>query len=149
MTVPISVRSSWPQISDLYEFMKYIILIKTKWTTTCHIQCTPDIVIHMIWTHILLYHGQNAVVLHVIQYWIKYHICRVCIRNSLRLRQNGRQFTGDILSSAFILEWNAIISIKISMSFVPKGPINSVPALVRIMDWRRTGDKPLYEPMIA
>ena len=33
-------------------------------------------------------------------------------------------------------------------SFVPKCPINSNPALVQIMAWRRPGDKPLSEPMM-
>ena len=28
-------------------------------------------------------------------------------------------------------------SIKISLKFVPKGPINNIPALVQIMAWRR------------
>ena len=32
------------------------------------------------------------------------------------------------------------------MKFVPKGPINNIPALVQIMAWRRPGDKPLSEP---
>ena len=27
------------------------------------------------------------------------------------------------------------------MQFVPKGPINNIPALVQIMAWRRSGDK--------
>ena len=39
--------------------------------------------------------------------------------------------------------------IWISLKFVPKGPINNIPALVRIMAWRRPGDKPLSEPMIV
>ena len=43
---------------------------------------------------------------------------------------------------------NVWISIKISLKFVPKGPINNIPALVQIMTWRRSGDKPLSEPMI-
>ena len=43
---------------------------------------------------------------------------------------------------------NVSISIKISLKFVPKGPINKVPALVQIMAWRRPGDKPLSEPMM-
>ena len=38
-----------------------------------------------------------------------------------------------------------LISIKISLKFVPKGPINNIPALVQIMAWRRPGDKPLPE----
>ena len=32
---------------------------------------------------------------------------------------------------------------------VPKGPIDNIPALVQIMAWRRPGDKPLSEPMMA
>ena len=31
----------------------------------------------------------------------------------------------------------------------PKGPINNIPALVQIMAWRRSGDKPLSEPMVV
>ena len=30
-----------------------------------------------------------------------------------------------------------IISIKISLKFVPKGPINNIPTLVQIMAWQR------------
>ena len=37
---------------------------------------------------------------------------------------------------------NASISIKVSLRFVPKGPINNIPALVQIMGWRLTGAKP-------
>ena len=33
--------------------------------------------------------------------------------------------------------------------FVPKVPIDSKPALVQIMAWRLTSDKPLSEPMMA
>ena len=35
------------------------------------------------------------------------------------------------------------------MKFVPKGPVNNIPALVQIMAWRRPGDKPLSEPMMV
>ena len=45
------------------------------------------------------------------------------------------------------LNENVRISIKISLKFVPKGPINNNPALVQIMAWRWSGDKPLCEPM--
>ena len=40
-------------------------------------------------------------------------------------------------------------SIKFSLKFVPKGPINNIPALVQIMAWRRPGDKPLPEPTLV
>ena len=35
------------------------------------------------------------------------------------------------------------------MKFVPKGPINNNPALIQILAWRRSGDKPLSEPMMV
>ena len=68
--------------------------------------------------------------------------------NSLRPRQNGRHFADDIFNCISLLE-NIWIPIKISLKFVPEGPINNIPALVRIMTWRRPGDKPLSEPMIV
>ena len=66
--------------------------------------------------------------------------------NTLRPRQEGRHFPDEIVKCIFLNE-NVWISIKISLEFVPKGPIN-IPALVQIMAWRRTGDKPLSEPMM-
>ena len=33
--------------------------------------------------------------------------------------------------------------------FVPKGPINNIPALVQIMAWHLPGNKPLSEPMMV
>ena len=41
------------------------------------------------------------------------------------------------------------ILIQISLKFVPKGPIDNKRALVQVMAWRRTGDKPLPEPMLT
>ena len=70
------------------------------------------------------------------------------ILNSLRPRQNGRRFTDDIFKCIFLNE-NVSIAIEISLKFVPKGPINNIPALVQIMAWRRPGDKPLSEPMMV
>ena len=68
--------------------------------------------------------------------------------NTLRPRQNGRHFPDDIYKSIFLNE-NAQISIKFSLKFVPRGPINNIPALVQIMAWRRLSDKPLSEPMMT
>ena len=67
--------------------------------------------------------------------------------NTLRPRQNGRHFADDILRCIFLNE-NAWISLKISLKFVPKVRINNIPTLVQIMAWRRSGDKPLSEPMM-
>ena len=55
--------------------------------------------------------------------------------NTLRLRQNGLHFP-DIFKCIFLNE-NVWISIKISLKFVPKDPINNIPPLVEIMAWRR------------
>ena len=68
--------------------------------------------------------------------------------STLRPRQNGRHFADDIFKCIFLNE-NVSIAIKISLKFVPKGPINNIPALVKIMAWRRSGDKPLSEPMMV
>ena len=68
--------------------------------------------------------------------------------NTLRPRQNGRRFAADTFKRIFFNE-NIRISIKISLKFVPKGSINNNPALVQIMAWRRSGDKPLSEPMMV
>ena len=68
--------------------------------------------------------------------------------NSLRPRQNERHFADDIFNLIFMNE-NFRISIKFPLKFVPKGPINIIPALVQIMAWRRPGDKPLSEPMVV
>ena len=38
---------------------------------------------------------------------------------------------------------------KISLKFIPKGPINNIPALFQIMAWWRPGNKPLFEPMMT
>ena len=68
--------------------------------------------------------------------------------NTLRPRHNGSHFAADILKCIFLNE-NAGVSIKISLKFVHKSPINNFPALVQIMAWRRPGDKPLSEPIIV
>ena len=67
--------------------------------------------------------------------------------NTLRPRQNGCHFRDNIFKYIFLNE-NVWISIKISLKFVPKGPINNIAALVQIMLWHRPGDKPLSEPMM-
>ena len=68
--------------------------------------------------------------------------------NTLKPRQNGRHFADDIFKRIFLNE-NVCIPIKISLKFVPKGPVNNIPALVQIMAWRRLGGKPLSETMMV
>ena len=72
----------------------------------------------------------------------------VGLLNTLRPRQNGRHFADDTFNRIFLKE-NVRISINISLKFVPKSPIDNIPALFQIMAWRRPGDKPLSEPMMV
>ena len=65
-----------------------------------------------------------------------------------RPRQNARHFTDDIFKCIFLNE-NIWLSIKTSLNFVPKHQINNIPSLVQIIAWRRSGDKPLCQPMMA
>ena len=70
------------------------------------------------------------------------------IVNTLRPRQDGCYFPDNIFKWIFVngIVW---IAIKISLKFVPKGSINNIPPLIRIMAGRRPGDKPLSELMIV
>ena len=76
------------------------------------------------------------------------HVTHVIKLNSLRPGRNEQHFSDDIFKPIFFNE-NVWISIKISLKFVPKGPINNIPALVQIMAWRRSGNKPLSEAMMV
>ena len=62
--------------------------------------------------------------------------------------QNGRHFADDISICSLVNE-KPYILIKISLKFIPNGPIDNDPALGQIMAWRRIGDKPLSEPILT
>ena len=49
------------------------------------------------------------------------------------------------ISKCIFLNENDGILIQISLKFVPMSPIDNKPALVQVMAWCRTGDKPLPE----
>ena len=84
---------------------------------------------HTAWQHLKgQYHGMTLVL------------------NTLRPWQNGCHLPDNIFKCIFIQE-NARSSIKISLKFVPEGPIDNIPALVQIMAQRQPGDKPLSQPM--
>ena len=76
------------------------------------------------------------------QWWstLLRHICvtQPLWVNTLRLRQNGCRFADNTFKCIFLNE-DVRISIKISLKFVPKGPINNNPSLVQIMAWRGSG----------
>ena len=67
---------------------------------------------------------------------------------TLRPRQNGRHFP-DAISNCIFFNENNWIPIQISLKFAPMDQINYISALVQIMAWRRSGDKPLSEAMMV
>ena len=62
--------------------------------------------------------------------------------------QNGHHFANNIFKCIFVNE-KVCILIKISLNFVPKGPIDNNPALVYTMAWCWIGNKPLSKPTLT
>ena len=114
-----------------------------KENTMCCV-CLSSLVDHFyIWLPLALpglgYHSQR---LRLHQSTQDFHF------NTLRSRQNGHHFTDNILKCISLNE-NIWIYIKTTLKFVPKGPINNIPALFQIMAWHGIGDKPLSGPMLT
>ena len=61
-------------------------------------------------------------------YVARYHLHNFYSVNTLRPKQNGQHFADDIFKRIFFNE-NVWILIKISLKYVPQGPINKIPAL--------------------
>ena len=88
-----------------------------------------------------------------------YWLCKVCrclssVGNSFNYTyhfnssptgQIVRHFADNIFRCIFMNEKFCIL-IRISLKFLPKRPIDNKSALVLVMAWRRTCDKPLAEP---
>ena len=68
--------------------------------------------------------------------------------NTWRPRKHGRHFADDTFKR-ISLKGNFGISIKLSLRFVRKCSFDTIPALVYIMAWRRSGDKSLSEPVVV
>ena len=63
----------------------------------------------------------------------------------------GRGELAAIFQTKFSIafSWTKVFEFRISLKFVPKIPTDIKRALVQIMAWHRTGDKPSYELMMA
>ena len=69
--------------------------------------------------------------------------------NSSSPGQNGRRFTDDIFRCIFPNKKICIL-VKISLKFVPKGPTDNNPVLVKIMVWGQIGEEPLsHQPVLT
>ena len=99
------------------------------------------------WTEVQYIRGNEYVEHMADQQNICKHVWSMDI-NSLKPRQNGRYFADDAFKCIFLNE-NVGISIKFTLKFVSKDPVNNIPTLVQVMAWRRPGDKPLAEPMVV
>ena len=73
--------------------------------------------------------------------------CGCLVRDDL-IKKYKQIFRRRQFECIFLNE-NVWISFTISMKCVLKVQINNIPALVQIMAWRRTGDKPSFEPMMT
>ena len=130
---------SWMKIFILWLKLHWILLFRVKRTIRHH------------WFGWWL--GTEQAKSHYLnQSWLSLltHVCTIrsqCV-NTSRPRQNGRHFPDDIFKYIFLNE-NVWISLKVSLKFVPKIPINNISVLVQIMVWRRPGDKPLSESMMV
>ena len=65
----------------------------------------------------------------------------------LPLAKMAATIADNILKCIFFND-NGKIPIKLSLKLAPKSPIDNKPALVWVMAWHRTGNKPLPEPMM-
>ena len=72
----------------------------------------------------------------------------ISVLTHLPLKKMAAILGNGILKCIFLNE-NVRILIVISLKCVPKGPIDNNSALVQVMAWLRTGDKPLPEPMVT
>ena len=72
----------------------------------------------------------------------------VSVKSLISPGQNGRHVADDIFKCIFMNEkfW---IWIWFFLKFVPKGPIENKWALVQVMAWYQTGDKPLPEVILT
>ena len=114
-----------------------------KWLLSYFILISPKIVLKS------LINNGLAPFIHCLNQWCSSLLTHVWPAfNTLRPRRSEQHFADDIFKRIFFNE-SVWISIKISLKFVPKGPINKIPALFQIMASRRPGDKPLSEAMLV
>ena len=76
--------------------------------------------------------------------WVTIQCPESQLVNILSTKPNNHDFADDIFKCISLNE-NVLISLKISLKFVPKARIKNIPPLVPIVAWRRPGDKPLSE----
>ena len=112
----------------------------TVWTLMTKIadKCKLFRILPRVLFQVICWHSSLIPTSHLAKGWI----------NTLRPRRNWRHIADDIFLCIFLKENNRIPIQKL-LKYVLGGPIDNKPAPVQIMAWRRTGDKPLPEPMLT
>ena len=142
-----SLSISLVMIERIYTLFYFIIIKSDAWTIILCLGLGHETMVCAVCLSIFLSYTFPFMKINIV--WFQYHgnlflgILVTIIVNTLRPRQNGRHFADDTFKPIFVNE-NIRISIKISLKFVP-----NIPALVKIMAWRRPGDKPLSEPLMV
>ena len=119
-------HQSSASLAFVWEIHRWPVNFPHKWPVTRKMFPFGDVIMSMVIVDVIM-------------------LCRQSQINALRPRRHGRYFPDDIIKCIFVCE-NVWISIKISPKCVSQGTMNSIPALVQIMAWRRPGDNPLSEP---
>ena len=108
------------------------------------------------WPHkkllnILIKHGWNILrfmtVLKILRRMTESFICDLG-NSSPHPGQNGLHLADDLFKYTYMKQKSCVF-IRISLKFIPKGPIDNDSALVLVKACRRAGGKPLPEPMLT
>ena len=86
---------------------------------------------------------------HQVVYWWNGLTFVKWLRRAVVQSNIGLTYLPQANFKCIFLNENDRIPIRFSLKFVPMSPIYNEPAMVQIMAWRRTGDKPLSEPMLT
>ena len=140
-------------------------LINSRWHVVLRIPYWFGLQVTISRYHYLVNHGKTSMFeyMHKCIRMLKFNRCSVshscnsrtkpCRRriviyalNKLRPRQDDRSFTDAILKMPFLNE-NVWISLKISLNYISKDPLNDISSLVWITAWRWPGDMTLSEPL--
>ena len=62
--------------------------------------------------------------------------------------ENGQCFADHILKCILLFEKFHIL-FQMSLKIIPWGPVDNKSALFQAMAWQKTGDKPLFEPLMT
>ena len=84
----------------------------------------------------------------IVRYIVPMHVKPKFTYLLLPLAEMAAILVDDNFKCIFLNE-NDVILIQISLKFVPRSPVDNKPALVQVMAWRQTGDKPLPELMMT